>query len=205
MCGRLVFLQIVMVFGEVGHTHDRMDAMFGIFSQRLRHMDCLSPHELKRIIVKYGKHNEMDNSWAYGARLSGDGSHDFRKCGVPVVTFLKQVLDTKTLADQCMIGDGLHNQKYQHSFQITKVYGSRCPVLYWKSRATDKEWGGPITPFKDPALVSPMYPLLVPLRTLYEIGGNGELGEIHKSAVGFLQALQDCGNLSEVIVLLLNK
>ena len=68
--GLLVFVQIVMVFGEVGHTHDRMDAMFGIFSQKLQHMDCLSPHDLRKIIMKYGKHNEMDNSSKVPALVS---------------------------------------------------------------------------------------------------------------------------------------
>ena len=199
--GLLVFVQIVMVFGEVGHTHDRMDAMFGIFSQKLQHMDCLSPHDLRKIIMKYGKHNEMDNSWAYGARVAADGSPDFRKCGVPVVTFLKQVLDTKTLAEKCKVEDGMHNQKYQHSFQITKVFGSSCPVLYWKSRASDTEWAGPATPFKDPSLVRPMYPLLVPLRSLHEVGGDGSFQSLNGSVVGFLGALQDVGNLSEVTMM----
>ena len=184
-----------MVFGEVGHTHDRMDAMFGIFSQKLQHLDCLSPHELRKIIIKYGKHNEMDNSWAFGARVGADGSHDFSKYGVPIVTFLKQVLDTKTLAEKCKVEDGMHNQKYQPSFQITKVFGSSCPVLYWKSRATDKEWAGPVTAFKDPELVSPMYLLLVPLRSLEEIGGDGSFQTLNGSVVGFLRALQNVGTL----------
>ena len=191
------------MFYEVGHSHDRLDAIWGLLSQLLKNLDCLSPLHLAQMLKKQGHCTNMDNPWAHGAVQveaedeNGESTWDFSKCGVPVVTQLEQVVDMKVMARACQIGDGLHNHQDQHAFRFLKHLGDRLPVCYYKNKPTDKEFTGPISMFQDPETVLLEYPLNSPLRPVREIGGD--LGEsCNSTLVGYLRALERTGVLTEV-------
>ncbi len=188
----------------MGHSHDRLDAIWGLLSQLMKKMDCLSPLHLSQMLKKQGHCTNMDNPWAYGAVQvdsedeSGEATYDFSKCGVPVVTHLEQVIDMKVMARACQIEDGLHNHQNQHAFRFLKLPGERLPVCYYKNRPTDKQFTGPISMFLDPETVLLEYPLNSPLRPVREIGGD-EGESCNSTLVGYLRALERTGVLTEVL------
>jgi hypothetical protein len=200
-------MQVELAFYEVGHSHDRLDAIWGLLCQLLKKMDCLSPLHLAQMLKKQGFCTDMNNPWAYGAVVEeseneeGDTTYDFSKCGVPVVTFLEQVIDMKVMAEACKVEDGIHNHQNQHAFRFVKLPGEKLPVCYYKNRPTDKEFTGPISMFQDPETVLLEYPLNVPLQPVREIGGN-EDESCNSTLVGYLRALERTGVLSEVCNLL---